>query len=692
MTSTERASAITHAVGGMHLTLASDWLAIQRLACGPRVWLDNGAAGAPLWQLHLADAAGRQVNLDGAAAAAVASRMDGDTLRLEWREVRDADSGAGPFDVRVTVTSHATAPHRTAWRLSVTNRSKEWTLWHVLFPRLNGVLPGAESATDRFFWPELWGMQATGWDKMTDISGPCGGYGKHAMQFMGFTRGEHTLYLGAHDPEHWQKMMFFSPGKAADEPRRAALHFLAHPASMTEAGNSYEQAYDLVVGELAGDWFEASKLYADFARRQPWANEPPAKAFRGRREDREVLVWEQASVNTYPSDRVVTVNRKPAAEWVAQMKELRQRLGVRLAVHTYHWHQTPFDTNYPDYFPIKAGFKELVAELKQGGVVVMPYINGRLWDQAAPSYGPEAELAAEKISAHRANPKRLYAWPETYGNGQMLTGMCLHTEYWRQTVVELCRRIVGELGCGGVYLDQLGCFGGRVCLDPRHGHPLGGGPYWLAGMRRLLAEIREAVGPEPLLTTENNWEGCVADFDALLDTQWNHETNLPIFPAVYGGLGAIYGGDLFERAYADGGDTFIQRAGMRFVWGGQFGWGHFEPLLKAENQALLDYFATLCRLRTEYARLFCRGEFMRPPEVRLADGTLCAEPLRGPVLAAQWRDPDAPEQAALFLVNVTRQPQRVQVRPAGAAAGIKIDLAPLAASVTPVRLAGERPA
>ncbi len=675
-----KSQTVSYIVNNVSIELTADTLELCRLKVGERTWLDNGAEGAPLWQVHLADAGGRQVNLDGAAAAAVAARMDGDTLRLEWQGVQDPDTGAGPFDVQVAIASHATAPHLTAWRLTVKNHSQDWTLWHALFPRINGVLPNADSANDRVFWPEMWGMQATGWDTMPALSAPCGGYGKHAMQFMGFTRAEQTLYMGAHDPEQWQKQMIFAPGKATDAPRRAAMHFLLYPEGMTQAGNSFEQNYDIVVGELDGDWYDAATLYAGYARQQPWANQPPANAFHGAREDREVLIWEQASANKFPSDRLVTVNDKPVAEWTASMKELRRRLGVRIAVHMYHWHQTPFDTDYPDYFPIKAGFKELVAELKEGGVVVMPYINGRLWDQAAPSYGPEAEAAAEKISAHRVNPKTLYAWPENYGNGQLLTGMCMHTEYWRETVVNLCRRIVEDLGCGGVYLDQLGCFGGRTCLDPSHGHPLGGGAYWLEGMRHLVAAIRDEIGPDPLLTTECNWEGCVADFDGLLDTEWNHETNIPLFPAVYWGRNSIFGGTFFGNTYRNDGEILVRRASMRFVWGGQFGWGHFEPLLKPENKELFDYFATLCRLRTEYARFFCRGEFLRPPEIRMPDGTLCTSPLQGPVLGARWSDPDAPENAAVFLVNVTRQAQSVQVRVEDTGT-VSVDLAALESTV-----------
>jgi len=656
------ADLVAYDVNGVTLLFNTRTLALCRLVCESHAWLDNGLAGAPIWQLHVVDAMGRKVDLDGASAASVSHGMEGETLHLQWLQVCAADSGAGPFDVRVTIAPATEGTRLTAWRISVENNTSAWTIWHLLFPHLCGVTERNDGQSECVFWPEMWGVQTQGWDNMTEISGPCGGYGIHSMQFMGFTQGEMTLYLGAHDPCHWQKQMTFKPEPSPASPRKARMHFLAYPPGMTQAGNCYQQTYDIIVGEVAGDWFDASRVYAGFAREQTWVNAPPRHADQGPREEREVLVWEQASVNAYPSDRIISVNDKPASEWVAEMAALRQKLGVRMAVHLYQWHQTPFDTNYPDYFPEKAGLKELVAELRSAGVVVMPYINGRLWDQAAPSYDAEADRNAAKSSAQRVNPRILYSWPESYGNGQLLSGMCLHSPYWHYTIVELCRRITEELGCGGIYLDQLGCFGGGICLAPDHGHPLGGGDYWLEGYRRLLAAVREAIGPEPLLTTENNWEGCVADFDALLDTQWNKENNIPIFPTVFWGRGAIYGGDVFANSYADGGATFVQRMGMRFVWGGEFGWGHFEPLLKPEQQSLLEYFTSLCRLRNEYGRQFCRGEFLRPPMVTVVDSSeICINPLRGPVLASMWSDPDTPD-ATIFLVNVTRETQHVRVR------------------------------
>lgn len=649
-----------YTVNGLSLELHPKTLALVRLA-GPGVaWLDNAPKGEPIWQLHVADKTGQRLDLDGSAARTVRAKMAGGTLRLAWLGVRHAESRCRSFDVTVKIAPSSEGENLTAWRIRVANRSS-WTLWHLLFPRLCGLTRGRGAATDQVFWPEMWGIQATGWDAMTEITGPCGGYGKHSMQFMGFTRGRRTLYMGAHDPLHWQKMMTFKPDKPETSPRKAELNFLAHPSGMTEAGNSYQQSYDMVVGEVNGDWFDASGVYARWARPQSWVSEPPANADHGPREGREVLVWEQASVNAYPIDRVVTVNGKPAARWAAEIKALRRRLGVRMAVHMYHWHQTQFDTNYPDYFPVKRGLKELVADLAAGGVPVMPYINGRLWDQSAPSYDRQAQRAALKCCAQRVDPPHLIAWPEHYGNGQLLSTMCLHTRFWRDRVVELCRRIVQDLGCGGVYLDQLGCSGGKTCVDPSHGHPLGGGDYWLAGYRKLLAAIRDRIGPVPLLTTENNWEACVADFDSLLDTSWNKDGNVPIFPAVFWGRGAIHGGDVFGGVYEDGGEAFVQRMGMRFVWGGQFGWGHFEPLLKKENARLMAYFESLCRLRTQYAPFFCRGEFLRPPTITPAGGAACTQPLKGPVLGGLWADPDSPGAIAC-LVNVTPRRQRVKVR------------------------------
>lgn len=357
------------AINGLVLELNGRTLALQKLSAESGRWLDNSTKPESLWQLHVTDARGRIVDVDASMAETAKASMDGRSLRLVWQNVLCLKSGAGPFDVAVTVAPSALGPNLTAWRLSVRNRSKAWTIWHLLFPRLCGLRPGRQPAADRLFWPEMWGMQTTGWKAMKEVSGPCGGYGKHSAQFMGFTRGGRTLYFAAHDPGQSAKLMVFKPEDLAGKTPRAQMHFLAHPPGMTQAGNSYEQPYDVVADEVMGDWFDAARIYAIWVRRQTRVSCPPPHAFRGEREARDIVIWGQGSINPFPSDRVVTVNGKQ-------------------------------------------GFKELVAELQAADIVVMPYINGRLWDHSAPSYNEAAERHAvcRKRNPQAGAGRRAYCW------------------------------------------------------------------------------------------------------------------------------------------------------------------------------------------------------------------------------------------------------------------------------------------
>ena len=90
-----------HTVNGVALQFDQASLALVGLGCGENAWLANPQKGESVWQLHVADAQGQRIDLDGSAAESATAWMDDTTLRLEWLGVRDPASGAGPFDVRV---------------------------------------------------------------------------------------------------------------------------------------------------------------------------------------------------------------------------------------------------------------------------------------------------------------------------------------------------------------------------------------------------------------------------------------------------------------------------------------------------------------------------------------------------------------------------------------------------------------
>ena len=49
--------------------------------------------------------------------------------------------------------------------------------------------------------------------------------------------------------------------------------------------------------------------------------------------------------------------------------------GKGVGLHWYYWHNHRFDTKYPEYFPEKAGFKEMIKETQELGGFITPYIN-----------------------------------------------------------------------------------------------------------------------------------------------------------------------------------------------------------------------------------------------------------------------------------------------------------------------------
>ena len=640
-------------INGLRLTLTTERLLFAALDADDGLWLDGGPEGTSLWSLCTVDAEGRRATLMAAQAGTAAlKRMDG-ALRLQWRDVTDPATGAGPFDVDIEIKP-GSARGLTAWRIGVANGSAAWTLWSVEFPRLAGLKPSARPTRDRLFYPDCWGMEYRG-AAMPRLHRRYPRGWETTMQFLGYTRGKHTLYLGTHDPQLTTKeLSFVPPGMRGASPAPGSLGVVMYPEDMTRAGNGLMPDYDTVLGVLAGDWYDASQVYADWARRQSWATTPPPAAGRAPRAAREVHAWQ-----------VTQIQEKPLDRWADLTEQLAKRLGVRLGVHFYNWHQIPFDASYPDYFPARDGFRELVARLRKSAIVTMPYINGRLWDINARSWTErEALRFAAKGSSQRVQPRTVFPYLEEYGSGQKLAPMCPATEFWRATVIDLCRRIVHELGCDGVYIDQIAAEKAELCFDATHGHPLGGGGFWLDGYRRMASGIRQAVGPEPILTTECNWEGCAADFDALLSWHRFGDELVPMFPAVYAGLARLFGCQFSPQDLTqNGGESFARRMAMLFVWGGQLGWGDLTPLLEPSQKTLCDYFVRLCRARQSYADLFASGRMLRPPQVG-ASG-------RAALYASVWQMGDG-TGTVLFLVNPSRRrvSAGVQVR-AAEAEGLK---------------------
>jgi len=188
-----------------------------------------------------------------------------------------------------------------------------------------------------------------------------------------------------------------------------------------------------------------------------------------------------------------------------------------------------------------------------------------------------------------------------------------------------------------------------------------------------------------MLTTECNAEPFVHCFDGYLTWHWQHDGQVPAFPAVYGG--AI---QMFGRAYRGGPTKDLalrMKAAQQLVFGEQIGWLAPDMVLSAKEKpapkpslpAVLEpaggveksnaeFFREVVRLRWALKRYFYAGEMARPPKLLgdipkvTADWQWSGQwPVTTDALfSGAWIQPDRQKLVLLF-ANVADQPLRVRL-------------------------------
>lgn len=309
-----------------------------------------------------------------------------------------------------------------------------------------------------------------------------------------------------------------------------------------------------------------------------------------------------------------------------RVKAFAEYLGVPVGFHWYCWHQIPFDNDYPHYFPPKEGFAAAVKELQEHNVFVMPYINGRLWDthdKGAEDF--EFTKVALPAAAKQEDGQPFiesYGSKEADGNKVRLAVMCPTAPLWQKTVKETVLRLQNEMGCKGVYIDQIAAASPVLCMDASHGHPLGGGWWWNKGYWDMLDSLRKDMAEDRMITTECNGEPFASKLDGYLTWHWQYDGMVPAFPAIYGGALQMFG-----RSYGGGATRDLalrMRAAQQLTFGEQIGWLDPDVINEPENA---PFFKQAVQMRWRLRRYFYAGEMERPP--RLAGGV--------PSVKADWQ-------------------------------------------------------
>ena len=334
---------------------------------------------------------------------------------------------------------------------------------------------------------------------------------------------------------------------------------------------------------------------------------------------------------------------------------------IPLGVHWYCWHQIPFDHTYPEYFPERPGMAEAVAWMKGKGVLVMPYINARLWDSEIPSFATALPAACKK-------PDGASHYVEIYGSKRKLSPMCPTTPLWRTRVDSICTELMERIGVNSIYLDQVAAARPAPCYDTSHGHPLGGGRYWTDAYRELMVPIRAraARNDNVVLTTECDAEPYIDSFDAFLAWFARTPYDVPMLPAVYSGYTVYFSSPQDAK---DTLDAYCAMQGRDFLWGCQLGWNSNWPFNGAHKEHLA-FTLRLCRERLAHKDFFVYGELLGEipmggtrscASIPLIEGTWNRKPAchfrLPPAMGTLWQARDGRRLACI--VNVSGKELRV---------------------------------
>ncbi len=478
-------------------------------------------------------------------------------------------------------------------------------------------------------------------------------------------RGEHNgLYAAIHAPAAAQaieRCAFF---------RRGQGYFsYDYPAEqMGRPYNSFSLNGALVVKAFSGDWYDMAKIYGAYVHEHAeWC--PPV----GREDSpawmRDVPMYIMDWMpNDNPDADPVPISIRPATEpkrdnWVSKPIELADRLGLPIGYHLYNWHFIPFNNDFPFYFPVKEGLAEGVLRMKEHGIHVMPYINGRIAD-TRDTRGETVRF--EKMFKSGAIKKlggslsiETYASHEPDGSLCRLAAMCPSAPAWRDMLLDTVLRLFTEYHMSAVYIDQVAASGISICCDPSHNHPSGNGRWWPRAFRTLMERLRQEKPEECGFTTESNAE-CFADqFDGFLTWAWVTTDLVPFFPYVYAGRIAMLGRN--TNGYKKVDKQYCRfHIGQAVMFGQQIGWINADVV---DDPDKIDYLYNLCHARWDTKAYYSEGRMLRPPVITAGNSTFVSDCSMGydglseadVVLASGW----AKEEGVLIGLTNTGDEQAV---------------------------------
>lgn len=600
-------------------------------------------AGADIWALvfHARNATnGIDVAcLDNRAPAAAREiRKVPDAWTLLWKGL-DLPGEKGCVDVAATVRL-ATKSAASSWDISVTCRSARWALYETRYPYLRHIVD--DGAADVMMPAKGLGARVFA-NHVAPASPEAFDYPGWYPMVAAYMQGGTGLYLAAQDGAARAKRMLF----LKDHDLR--LETVVEQAGVVGAA-AKGPGFPVVLATYRGDWWQTAKIYRRWALRQKWCA-------KGKMVDRADYPRRMSESHAW---LLCVGGPGGVSNFVSSVK--RKWPDARFGVEWTQWGNQPFDVNYPEMLPAQRNVDGTMAYATEIGVPLMPYVNGRLWDTELASWHyarRDCTLAADgDFNLEQYGPPHRL---RTFGV------MCPGAADWRACFGDYIVRLCDVTRCGYVYLDQIACSRPRLCFNPGHGHPAGGGSWWADGQRRMLEPAHRTLAARNVpLTSEGAGEYLLDVIDGYLLACAPRVEDVPFYTAVYGGYATYFGSYL--KPGTDFGAYYAISA-RALVWGVAPGWYHGWPN-EERYRRWGDALADLARARDKAKDFLAYGSLEGDVAFREDVGTVSlswANPMGGDhvfsgtfpsVIGTWWKDASG-TRVAVALANVADTERRV---------------------------------
>ncbi len=530
------------------------------------------------------------------------------------------------------IISIATDNKKSEWDISVSGLDS-FSLHEVIFPKFNIKAEG----NDYFLLPHYSGqlianplssqinsrlLYPQGWDA--------------SMQFSAYYNNNYGIYFGTHDPKATIKtfITFVTNGGIVYENK------IPIP-NKTLSGNNWDMSGVFELDLFEGDWYDAAQIYKNWVSTEAeyWPKESESRTKRQKTLG-SIGVWAYAySEPSYSMSQIED-------EFVSFAKYFS---GINVGIHWYQWNYIEFDNDYPKYFPELSGMSSLVTKLqKSNSLFIMPYINGRLFDQDLSSYSATGYPYATKRSSGSTYTQEF--------NGNTFDVMCPTQKPWQNILTDASNQLTNRISCSGIYLDQVCASTPQECMDVSHGHKLGGGSLWRDGYKEMFSEIHNVMLDEKFITVEGGCDYLADQVDGFLVEGWTTNNLVPAFSAVYSGKVQLIGRSTYTNNYHN--QAYYCKLSQALAFGIQPGRASSWIVFDSNADMAAPFLKQIATIRYKLRDFLSFGRMLRSANINGSIPNITStwydygdEPVQVTISALQastWKNKDDDKVALLF--------------------------------------------